>query len=654
MTIFATLKAAWRLSCAAGLAALLLGAGPAAAQGYKEAPILAEQVKAGTLPPVAERLPAEPMVVKPYKDIGRYGGTWRLSMASASDISSLVRTIGYENFTRWKTWSPDVPQKDIVPDVEMNVARSVDVSEGGKVYTFHLRPGMKWSDGQPYTADDIMFWYEDVYSNQELLPTKPTWSVRGGKPLVVERIDDYTVAFKFAEPNGLLLQWLATPANDEEANVPTAYPRHYLQQFHKKYAPDVEQAARAAGQQNWVGFFHSKADAWRNPDLPRLNPWIVSTGIGQGSGNKVVAKRNPYYFKVDPDGNQLPYIDEATIDIVADPQVMLLKAANGDFDMVDSYIGFVTTPENKAVFYDNQERGNYDFYDVLPNRANLMIVSLNLTDKDPAKRQVFGNIDFRHALSMAINRDEIIELVYLGQGRPYQVVERPESPLFDEKMATQFTQYDPAAANALLDKAGFDKKDANGIRLGPDGKPIQVTIDISVLRQPWIDTAELIKRYWQAVGVELFINTSDTTALNQRVENNDHDAAVWSASGGADTLFDPKYFFPSSWASFYATAWGQWYSKDAHPEEPPEPARRQMALYDEIMATIDPAKRLDLMKQLMAITAEQFYTIGIMQPTTDYGIISKRLKNVPPVLLASTEYTHPGAANPEQFYFTAP
>ncbi len=134
-------------------------------------------------------------------------------MASASDISSLVRTIGYENFTRWKTWSPDVPQTDIVPDVEMNVAKSVDISESGKVYTFHLRPGMKWSDGKPYTADDIMFWYEDVYSNQELLPTKPTWSVRGGKPLVVEKIDDYTVAFKFAEPNGLLLQWLATPAN---------------------------------------------------------------------------------------------------------------------------------------------------------------------------------------------------------------------------------------------------------------------------------------------------------------------------------------------------------------------------------------------------------------------------------------------------------
>src|SRR5262249_25492036 len=149
----------------------------------------------------------------------------------------------------------------------------------------------------------------------------------------------------------------------------------------------------------------------------------------------------------------------------------------------------------------------------------------------------------------AINRDEIIELVWLGQGLPYQTVERPESPLFDKDMATQFTKFDPEAANKMLDDAGFSKKNADGIRLGPDGKPIQFTIDISVLRQPWIDSAELIKKYWRNVGIDLLINTTDTTALNQRVEANDHDAAVWSASGGADTIFDPKYFLPSSWAS---------------------------------------------------------------------------------------------------------
>jgi peptide/nickel transport system substrate-binding protein len=637
------------LGAAAGLATPAL----ATSTAIQEAPSLAKLVAAGQLPPLARRLPDEPMVVHPFKTPGSYGGTWRLSMASASDIGSLARTIGYENLTRWKTWSPDVKQADILPDVEMNVAQSVDITEDGKVYTFRLRKGLRWSDGHPYTADDVMFWYEDVYSDDQLMPGKPAWSVRGGKPLVVEKIDDYTIAFRFAAPNGLLLQWLAKPAYDPEPNVPTAYPRHYLSQFHRKYNKDTEATARAAGAQSWVTWFHSKADAWRNPEVPRLNPWIVTTGIGQGNGSRVIAHRNPYYFKVDTAGNQLPYIDDVTVDIVTDAQVMLLKAANGDFDMVDSYIGFVTTPENKSVLSDNEKRGNYSFYEVLPNRANLMIVSLNLVAKDPRKRAFLADKAFRQALSVAIDRKELISLVWLDQGRPYQVVERPESPLFDEKMATQFTKFDPTIANAMLDKAGYTKKNSDGIRLDQSGEPIQITIDISVLRQPWIDAGQLIKGYWRAVGVELFVNTMDTNALFQRVQNNDHEAAVWSASAGADTIFDPKYYFPSSRIAFYASTWGNWYTHTANAEEPSDAAKKQMALYDEVLASLDPAKRIALMKQLMQITVEEFYSIGIVQPTTDYGIVNNRLRNVPPVLLASTEYTHPGVANPEQFFFAA-
>lgn len=644
------LKTVCLLASATGpLAALAVG--PSLAMDYKEAPALAGQVSAGKLPPVAKRLPDAPVVIRPNDKVGVYGGTWRLSMASASDIHTLVRTIGYENLTRFKTWRPGQPQKDLVPEVEMNVAKSVDVSEDGKVYTFHLRPGLKWSDGQPYTADDIMFWYKDVMMNSDLAPAKPVWAMRGGKPVEVEKIDDYTVRFKFAEPSGLFLEALATPALQVEPNVPTAYPAHYMKKFHKAHVNDIDAVARANGARGWVQLFHSKADAWRNPDVPRLNPWIVSVGIGQGSTNKVTARRNPYYFKVDTAGNQLPYMDDVSFEIVGDQQVMLLKAANGDFDMVDSYIGFITTPENKAVFADNQERGKYDFYEVIPNRANLMIISLNLTTTDPIKNAIYNNLDFRRALSIAINRGEIIDLVFLGQGRPYQVVERPESPLFDELMATQYTKHDAKAANDLLDKAGFSKRNVDGIRLGPDGNPIRITMDISVLRPVWIDSAELIKRYWRAIGVELFINTMDNTALNQRVQKNEHDAAVWSASGGADTLFDPKFYFPTSWTSFYAPPWGQYYAKGPRAQEPPAPAKEQMALFEKVLATPDVERRVHLLKSVFKIAKEQFWTIGIVQPTTDYGIINKRLKNVPGTLLASTMYAHPGTANPEQFYF---
>ena len=228
-----------------GLAAAVAAPALARAADYKEAPILAQLTTAGKLPPVAQRLPDEPMVVTPFKTVGTYGGTWRLSMASASDIGSLVRTIGYDNLTRWKMWSPDVKQADILPDVQPNVAKSIDIAEDGKLYTFHLRKGLKWSDGHPYTADDVMFWYDDVFSNTEIMPAKPIWSMRGGKPVVVEKVDDYTVTFRFAAPHGLLLQQLARPANDPEPNVPTAYPRHYLSQFHKKYNAGVDAGRHA-------------------------------------------------------------------------------------------------------------------------------------------------------------------------------------------------------------------------------------------------------------------------------------------------------------------------------------------------------------------------------------------------------------------------
>ncbi len=180
MKLHAYVHRAWRVGIAA-LAVALLGPGLAIAQGpIKEAPVLAAQVADGSLPAVAERLPETPITVTPFEGVGQYGGTWRLVMNSPSDISTLVRTIGYENFTRWKTWMPGVEQADIVPDVEMNVAESIDINEDGSVYTIHLRPGLKWSDGAPYNADDVMFWYEDVYLNAELFLSKPTWSVRNG------------------------------------------------------------------------------------------------------------------------------------------------------------------------------------------------------------------------------------------------------------------------------------------------------------------------------------------------------------------------------------------------------------------------------------------------------------------------------------------
>ena len=626
---------------------------PALAQN--QAPQLQEMVDAEALPPLAERLPANPKVVTPFREVGQYGGEFNIIMRGPGDTTTLARTIGYEDLTRYVNWQPDNPGKDIVPDVEMDIAENIEVNEDGTVFTIHLREGMKWSDGDPFDADDVMFWYDHVFTNSELFPSYPTWSTAGGEPLVAEKIDQSTVTFTFAAPNGLMLTWLAAPTVDpsaEQRNRPVAYPSHYLEQFHEDFNENADAEATAEGAQSWVDRFHNKADPWRNPELPVLHAWVVTQGIGQGTGEQVIAERNPYYFKVDTEGNQLPYMDRVVVDVIADPEVTLLRAANGSYDFLDSYVGYVATPENRGTLYDNREKGGYEFYEVLPNRASLNILSLNIAHQDPVKREIFSQKDFRVALSHGINREEIIELVYLGQGRPYQVVERPESPLFDEEMATQYTEYDPALANEILDGLGYTERDGNGIRLGPDGNPIRITLDIAVVRQPWLDSAELIRGYWKDIGIDLVINTMERTALWERLQANQHDASVWSASGGADTLFTPKYYLPSRWDAFYAVPWGQYFEGAPGAEKPfIEAAITQQELYRELLADPDQERRIEIFHEIMDIAKEEFWTLGIMQPTTDYGIRSVKIRNVPDVLMASTMYSHPGASNPEQYWF---
>ena len=604
---------------------------------YQEAPQLAEMASAGELPPVDERVPAEPRVVEPVERIGEYGGTWRMGLVGGADTPWLIRTMGYENLVNWNVdWTGVVP----------NIAESFEINDDSTEFVFHLREGMKWSDGEPFTAEDILFWYEDVLMNEELTPAVPTWLLSGGEPVQVEMIDDTTVRFSFQEPNGLFLNNLALPDNA----VVTLYPRHYMEQFHADHnTGNLDELVAQDGAADWVQLFENKADihTYSNGDKPVLYAWTLTTPYGEGT--RVVAERNPYYWKVDTEGNQLPYIDRLVYNVLEDPEVLLLQALNGEIDMYDRHIATLT---NRAVLADNAEAGDYGFYDLVPAGGNAMVLFLNWNANDPVKREIFQNKDFRIGLSHAIDRQEIIDLIYLGLNEPSQVAPRAESNIYDEEFAKQYTEYDPELANEHLDRAGYTERDAQGFRLGPDGNRISFTIEVTAAIQQWVDAIELIADDLAEVGIDMEALVADRSLVWERMQAGEQDAMVWGGEGGLymDALMGPYSYFPYSIYSKFAPYWSNWYQGGTPAEEPPAEVQRQMELYDQIQASADADEQMRLMTEILEIAKEQFYHIGIASQPPGYGIVKNNFHNVPESMPQAGLYPNPAPTMPEQFF----
>lgn len=645
----ATGTAAWLAACGGGAAPSSLPEAPAAqapadaapaaavertgSGGYYEAPMLAERVAAGELPPVDQRLPVNPLVVVPAESIGRYGGSWRTGTIERNG-NDLIRNIGYEQLMRY------TPNYDaVIP----NVAESVEASEDGRVYTFRLREGMKWSDGTPFTTEDVVFWYEDILMNPEVTPTPPAI------PFVIEAIDELTFTWTFEEPNGLFLKDCARTNNERAC----AHPKAYLSKFHKKYnTENLEELMEQYGQDTWAALINFMREPHNNPELPTLWPWKLQAGFGTGL-TSVSAERNPYYFKVDPENNQLPYMDRYTLELATDPEVLLLKALNGELTWQEQWIN---APKNKSVLFDNQEAGGYHLFELTPTTVNCMNIVLNQNCTDEVIREINSNLNFRIGLSHAIDRQQILDVVYLSQGTPAQTAPRPESKYYHERLATQYLEYNPDLANEYLDKA-FPEKDAEGFRLGPDGKRISLVFEIDSGRTTYIDNLELIKPMWAAVGVEMTVRTMDRALWEERVRGTsfDYHASCHIFGGGAGdaVILDPRYWFPSNTGnSFWAKRWAYWYvDPDSElAEEPPDPVKEQIALYKEIRATADDAKQQELLRKILDIQADLFPTIGIAYDGNFYGIASNQLRNIPESLPSSWDYPTPAPYNPATWY----
>jgi len=611
----------------------------------KEAPQLAALVKRGSLPPVEERLPANPMAVQPIDRVGRYGGELNMTLLRSEPADYvLYTTIGYEQLLRWRPGATDLTVNELMP----NLAESYTASDDGTTYTFKLRAGVKWSDGEPFTAADILFWYEDVVTNKELTPVWPgefeaAMLTKSG-PVVVEADDDYTVVFRFPEPHGLFLISMATL----RGRAPTQYPAHYLKQFHKKYNPAVERQAKEQNLNNWMDLFLGKTGLAENPELPVLNAWTLTSAVGDVTG-QLVAERNPYYWKVDPEGSQLPYIDRIVYEPINTPEAGVLKVLAGEVDAVDRSINQL---RNKPVFARNREKGGYHFFDTVPQQMNQMIIMVNLTHRDPMMRQVFANKVFRTGLSHAIDRQEIIDVVFQHQGEPWQAAPRPESEFYNERLAKQYTEYDPDLAARHLDSV-LPTKNSDGIRLAPDGRRFSFQVLVSAGEVVLIDALELVIAHWKRVGIDARIQTADFNLFISRVFANQHDACVNVGHGGLGVLLDRMFYMPQGPNSMYALPWDYWLRQPDNPlaEEPPEATKRQIELERQIIATPDTRRQAELMREILDIAAEQFYCIGIALRSGEYGIFHNDLHSTPGKSLAGWLHAELMPSNPQQYFF---
>ena len=609
----------------AAVAAVTVACG--AAWAYQEAPALAERVARGELPPVAERLPETPAVVQPIGEIGRYGGAWNRLAVGAADFSLTTR-LGYEPFVRW-----DQAGRGVVP----GVAERWEILDEGKTYVFHLRRGLRWSDGRPFTADDLVFYYEDVLLDKEVTPIQPGWLCLGGVPVEISASGVYAVEFHFAEPYGIFLEQIAFRGNY------LYYPRHYLQQFLPKYAglDKVEALAKEEGFNRWQDLFGSRADGNKNPELPTLKPFVLST---DPTALRVIAERNPYYWKVDPDGNQLPYIDEIAFGVVANAEILNFKAMTGDTDFQSRRIDTA----NYSVFMENREKGGYRVMRDL--QAHPVVIYVNGYSKVPEIRPHLQDRRFRAALSVAINRTELIDLVYSGMAVPARGVASPFDPYHLPEFEEKYLEYDPDLANRLLDDVGLERG-RGGMRRLPNGEAFRQILNVFPSEAGTnMDMWQLIVEYWREAGLEFVVKTDAAALSMMQVSNGNSD--FWAyATAGMHWIVDPVWYVPWQRSSYFAPLFGRYRETDGKGGiKPPEEYQRLLDWYLELRSVVnDDARKLTLGRNILRQWAEECYTVGICR-SDELTIVSNHFRNVPDSIIHSYRLMTPGYICIEQFY----
>lgn len=592
---------------------------------FSEAPMLERLVEAGELRPVSERLPREPLVVQPTDRIGIYGGVLRdTHLGDDADLEDAL-------LDQMLTY--DARLEDLRP----HMFKDWEVRDGGHVVRVYMREGMKWSDGHPFTADDMVFYSEGYAHNAELNPAGIRDMRIAGEMGHFRKVDDYIFDIVYDHaPNPSMIERLAW-------GWEPFMPMHYMKQFHPDYTPraEVDALVQAEGVSSWLDLFEDKLEPFENPDLPTLFAWTLERGTMDDEVQWFV--RNPYYWKVDIAGNQLPYIDRvARYNIGDSVEAQVLHALAGEMDFADGQeLGGVA---NYALLRQRERDGNYEIVPMVERAPQgYHAIFFNMNHQDPEFREIFRERSFRLAFSKAIDNPGINDLFMEGQYNLRQGFAPPAGPPYygERDIFAQGMEFDAAGANRMLDDLGLRWNSDRTVRLTPGGQELRFSYIIRARDPNYVPIAEIIKENLEEIGIHITIRPLGGSAWNELVETAQHDIAAdqW-AFGGRNYPLIPVFrdLAPRDDGWKGEVRWGLWAITDGEMGDEPPPAmaeafRELMRMQAEALAQPTRQGRQAIEKEMFEWHAEHLLWLNAIQRPaahlpSDWYYFHNRLKNV--------------------------
>lgn len=602
---------------------------------YKEPDILQKAVNEGSLPKISERLPKDPKIIS-IGSIGKYGGRLKSFVpgptAESPETDWLRRNYLAE-------YSYDLKK------IEPEIAKSWQLSNDSKALRVKLREGMKWSDGAELTTKDVEFYYKSFLLNKKLNSEVNKKLKPGGKVVNIKVIDKYTFEYEFAVPYPIIIDLLPSER--------PFYPKHYLAKYHIDHNPDANELAKKEGFADWIACFqyHILEDqAQQDPDYPTLDTWVYEKT--DTASNRYYI-RNPYYFKVDKKGNQLPYIDGIERLVVENKEIITGKILGGTATHASWYLQLPDYPLLK----ENEEKANMrvDLYG--DTRSSEYGFAFNYTHKNKNKKDLFNNLKFRKAMSYAINREEINELIFLGLAVPRQPIADPSASFFEKDIDTKYIEYNPELANRLLDELGL-KKDGK-FRNFENGENLNIVLEFWSGKANSPEISELIKGYWEKVGIQTSLKPSESTYYRQRLVANETDLGTWAIGGGSEIYsrrnapirWRPPWHWPHT--ALGGVEWWNWYNTNGERgSTPPKTIQRLFELNDSWRSEARGTENyLKIGREILKINAENLWLIGTVGLVKRVGTVSKQLRNGPKAgSTLSVEYQMWDAFYPEQWW----